>query len=126
MSIEERKFVVQSPGRIEHLAVRKRDWKTIYDSIMDCEPKLIWASALGWGALGAGIGGLFSYAGIKDTDASAFIKSASIVAAIALIAIGIICLLMSREMTKTAKSAAARIRLQMDAIQEESDREEGF
>ncbi|MFY0400780.1 hypothetical protein [Brevundimonas naejangsanensis] len=124
--MEQRKFVVQSPGRIEHLAVRKRDWKMIYDSVLDCEPRLVWSSALGWASLGAGAGGFFSYAGIRETNASEFLKSTSLAAAIALVFLGGICLLMSREFAKTAKNTAARIRGQMDDIQAESDREEGF
>lgn len=124
--IEERKFVVQSPGRIEHLAVRKRDWKTIYDSLGQCEPPLTWTSALGWSAVGAGVGGVFSWIGIKDTDASPLLKSATGVAAICLVVLGVVCLIISREIAKATTKMVDRIRTQMDDIAAESDREEGF
>lgn len=110
-------------SKLEHVAVQKRDWHRIRDSIKVCRPPSPWLEGAGWAALGAGVGGVFAGLGLQAATPPEWLKSLTWVAAVALVCVSVICLVAARAAKRRAGDEAAALQQEMNQIEAECDQQ---
>jgi len=111
--------VIVSAPKVEHLAIRRRDWDRIRKSLKVCRPPIPWMSNAGWLAGGGGIGGIFSAYTLVPADP---VQQARIsTGAVSLMILGLILLYASWSVSKRTKDDVATLQEEMTAIEAECD-----
>lgn len=116
--LHQENLIVSAP-KVEHLAIRRRDWTSLRDRLSVCRPPIPWMSPAGWLAVGCGIGGLFTAYTLSPSQE--ILQTRVTAAALALLVVGIILLYVSRRLTTHAVDQVDALRTEMNVIEAECD-----
>lgn len=126
-NLEAREFSVRTPGRIEHIGVRRRDWDEIKDGIGNCQKSNGWLSNCSWTLVGGTIGGAFGVLALKTATAvSPLIWVSMSGATFVMAALAVIVFVLDRQLGKGVEDSVSKLRKKMDSIVQESDREDAI
>jgi hypothetical protein len=126
-NIEVREFSVRTPGRIEHIGVRPRDWNEIREGLGSCQKANSWLGNCAWTMVGGTIGGVFGVFALWAVEkVSSVIWSLMIGATVVMVILGVVIFALDYHLGKHVKDSVEKLRGKMDSIVEESDRKDAI
>jgi hypothetical protein len=115
--------VITAPSRVEHYAVRRRDWLRIRNSLQVCRPATPWMEPAGWATIGASISGGFTYFGLSFAAPPAWLVATIICASALFLLMGGALLAGAYGSKRVAQDRVSEMQRDMDEIAAECDRE---
>lgn len=125
--LEAREFSVRTPGRIEHIGVRPRDWDEIKEGLGSCQKANGWLGNCAWTMVGATIGGLMGMLALRTVENVAPAIWAALCGATAVtLVLAVLTFVLDWQLGKGVEAAVGKLRRKMDSIVEESDRKDAI
>lgn len=126
-NLEVREFSVRTPGRIEHIGVRRRDWDEIKEDIGSCQKGNGWLGNCAWTMVGGTIGGILGMIALSNVaQASTEVWTLFMGATFVMFFLGSVTFVLDHQLGKNAQDAVDKLRQKMDSIVEESDRKDAI